>query len=74
MGQQASHKGKCQEFSWFDMCLFKLSINACVVFKGYFVLHVENSVLNLNSFRHLQWKYSFKINHFTSHQHGSNKL
>lgn len=74
MGQQASHQGKSQEFSWFDMCLFKLSINACRVFKCYFVLNVENSVLNLNSFSHLQWKYSFKLNHVTSHQLGSNKL
>lgn len=74
MGQQASHQGKSQEFSWFDMCLFKLSINACRVFKCYFVLNVENSVLNLNSFSHLQWKYSFKLNHVTSHQLGSNEL
>lgn len=74
MGQQASHQGKSQEFSWFDMCLFKLSINACRVFKCYFVLNVENSVLNLNSFSHTQWKYSFKLNHVTSHQLGSNKL
>lgn len=74
MGQQASHQGKSQEFSWFDMCLFKLSINACRVFKCYIVLNVENSVLNLNSFSHPQWKYSFKLNHVTSHQLGSNKL